>query len=219
MRERNFIALITKRLAEASEGIFTGLASVPVPDRQGDVLPLSAFKRSLAEFRADRLVLPVLLDHDPARQIGSVLALDLTDAGLEVTAQLALGLDDGRAAFERMKAGPVGLSIGFAPAPGSITQQGDLRIIDDVDLREISVVSLPANAAARTLSLKSVPYLQDILREHGGMSMRQSKRAAAAAHRAALAEPDHDPDESDAEQGAALVLAELRRVQSIFRGN
>lgn len=212
------IPLIVKRLSDATEGVFHGLASVPLPDRQGDVLPLAAFAQSVTEFKAGRLVLPILLDHDPARQIGSVLALDLTDAGLEVTAQLALGLDGGREALERMKAGPVGLSIGFRPVPGSITQQGALRVIGNVDLHEISVVSIPANGSARTLTIKSVREIEHVLRD-AGLSNRQAKRAASAAYKA-LALPDNESDESQPadDEGAAVALVEVRRLNAILRG-
>ena len=63
---RESLPLIVKRFADAAEGVFTGLASVPVPDRPGRRAALDCVQRSVAEFKAGRLVLADPASHDPA---------------------------------------------------------------------------------------------------------------------------------------------------------
>ena len=75
------------------------------------------------------------------------------DHGLFVRGQILVNAGDlERRAFEHLKAGSVsGLSIGFTlPAGGaSFDSKTSTNRLKEIDLHEISIVTLPANADAR----------------------------------------------------------------------
>jgi HK97 family phage prohead protease len=126
-----------------------GIATTPTPDRLHDVVVPGGGKMSLP--------LPLLYQHDAKQPIGHVVAADVTDAGISITAQIAKGvapyIDE---AWSLIKAGLVrGLSIGFRPTkdPTPIKGTHGLRF-GDWELLEISAVTIPANEQATILTVK-----------------------------------------------------------------
>lgn len=142
------------------------------PDSYGDIIAPGAFKRSLAELRADGTSPAMLWSHDPASPIGRWTQLLEDDKGLFVKGKLNLATTRGKDAHEHLKQGDVsGLSIGFRVAEnGSRKGAGSETILTDLDLVEVSVVAFPANRRARVggvKSLNSKSDLIDMLRESG----------------------------------------------------
>ena len=80
--------------------------------------------------------------------------------GLKVTGELfALNTERGQYIYEGLKSGELdGLSIGFQNAPLQVgTQAGEPdRTLLDIDLREVSIVTFPANDRARITGVKTL---------------------------------------------------------------
>jgi HK97 family phage prohead protease len=132
---------------------FAGYAAVfDRPDRGGDVVRAGAFARSLTRGEA----VPLLWQHRPGRPIGRVEYLKEDRRGLRVIARLA---DVEAAAL--LKAGAVrGLSFGYrvrsfetrprqARSLLRMSGQPALRELTELELVEISLVSLPMQPKAR----------------------------------------------------------------------
>ncbi|OLP56663.1 hypothetical protein BJF92_11280 [Rhizobium rhizosphaerae] len=101
--------------------------------------------------------LPMLSQHDPSRVIGRWTGLAEDDRGLIVEGVLTPGHSIANDVYASLKAGHVdGLSIGFRIPPGGASERADgVRVLKKLDLQEISIVTFPADAAARTTAVKA----------------------------------------------------------------
>lgn len=138
-------------------GSFSGYASVfgGAPDDVGDVVAPGAFRRSLAEHKAAGTRPLLLWQHDPDQPIGVWTGIVEDGRGLKVSGRLVLETARGREAHALLKAGALdGLSIGYRVRSAD-RRPGGVRVLRDVELVEISLVSLPAAAAARVTNVKS----------------------------------------------------------------
>jgi HK97 family phage prohead protease len=148
---------VETRFAPEETGIVTGYAAVwGKRDMFGDVLQRGAFAASLAEHRTAGTRPLMLWGHDPNRPVGTWSEIREDDTGLHVTGKLVMGSTAGRDAFEMMKAQALdGLSIGFRTKRATALPGG--RTVHEVRLIEISLVTLPAQPAARA-SVRSAPH-------------------------------------------------------------
>jgi uncharacterized protein len=147
---------IVAKIAEVKSGnvdsTFSGYASVfNCIDSYGDVILPGAFKGSLSA-RVE-----LLWQHNPAEPIGKVLELRETVKGLFIRAKLVLGIARAKEVNEMLKEGIIdGLSIGFEAE--DFFYKEDNRYIKTAKLWEISLVTFPANDAARVIDVRSVDY-------------------------------------------------------------
>ena len=196
----------TKRLSPAYEfklarieaaGQFGGYASTfgGPPDSYGDVIAAGAFARGLAEHQARGSLPAMLWQHDSGAPIGRWLTLAEDARGLVVEGRLTLEVQKAREAYALLRDGALnGLSIGFQTRRSQAGEHGG-RLLTDIDLLEISLVTLPANSAARVAAVKSrgrietIRQLESALREELGFSHRAAKRLASGGW-PALAERD-----------------------------
>jgi hypothetical protein len=145
-----------------SEGTFCGYASVfDTVDRHRDQVKRGAFEKSLSEWKAKGQWPKMLWQHDARSPIGVWLELREDPCGLWVKGRLLLDLVQGREAYTLLKEGIVdGLSIGYHVVESS--WQDGCRVLEEVDLQEISLVTFSANMLARVTSVKDwwdrVPY-------------------------------------------------------------
>lgn len=158
---------------EETEGLFTGRATVfGIVDLQKDVVEKGAFSRTLQE-RGNQI--KILANHVQEDVVGTAFLRE-TDEALEVDeGKLILDLPAAKDMHTRMKHGLVdGISIGYTVPDGGrkFTDDG-VRIITDIDLWEISLVTFPANQLARVTSVKSElgdnptdEQLQDLLHKY-----------------------------------------------------
>lgn len=148
------LALDVKAVAE--DGTFEGYASVfDVADLGRDVVKPGAFRRSLAGRGAAKV--KMLRQHRPDEPIGVWTDLREDAKGLRATGRLVLDTVAGRETHALMKAGALdGLSIGYRTRRHSIDQAKGLRLLHDVELVEISVVTFPMNAAATVSAVKNL---------------------------------------------------------------
>jgi HK97 family phage prohead protease len=89
---------------------------------------------------------PLLWQHDPARPIGRVDYLKEDRRGLRVIGRLSEGAA-GREAAALLKEGAVrGLSFGYRV---KASEDGEPRVLTELDLVEISLVTMPMQPKAR----------------------------------------------------------------------
>ncbi len=135
----------------AEDGTFEGYAAVfGNVDLDGDVIDPKAFNRSLSQQKS----VPILWQHEPARPAGVSLELAADAHGLRLKGRLLLTTTIGREAYEYVKAGIVkGLSIGCSVIT-SDWRDSATRVLKELRLHEISLVSIPANPLAEVTSVK-----------------------------------------------------------------
>lgn len=158
--EKNFAySLLTIKEVNEDKRIITGIATTPEVDRQGDIVePKGAtFKKEI----------PLLWQHDSLQPVGIVklgkptkdgIPFTATVAKVDVPAGLKARLDE---AWESVKAGLVrAVSIGFRPLEYTfIEETGGVRFTS-IEIMELSLVTIPANASATISAVKSLDYIQ-----------------------------------------------------------
>lgn len=132
-------------------GKFTGAASVyGVLDNHGDIVVPGAFSKTIAENNGR---IKILAQHNPNDVIGSAILVDTAEA-LLVDGQLEMELSSARDTYVRMKAGLIdALSIGYESRDDSFER--GVRMLKDIKLWEVSLVTFPANEACRILTVKA----------------------------------------------------------------
>ena len=155
MRERKRLRVNLELKSLDNEGRFAGYASVfAVVDNQKDIMQKGAFTGSLQGRLSE---IKFLWQHHQDEPIG-ILERMFEDAhGLYVEGRLLLGVQRGHEAFTLLKAGAIsGLSIGYSPVRYRIDAQTGVRLLAEVDLFEVSLVTFPANQAATVTVVKSL---------------------------------------------------------------
>ncbi|MDD3182365.1 MAG: HK97 family phage prohead protease [Alphaproteobacteria bacterium] len=142
----------------AADGLFVGYASVfGNVDSYNEIVAKGAFQRSLAAWQAKNAAPAMLWMHDPTIPIGLWVAMAEDENGLVVQGRLALSTQKGREAYELLKMKALtGLSIGYRVVTSKIDGKRKARVLTDVELFEVSLVTFPANDAARISVVKTV---------------------------------------------------------------
>ncbi|WP_420102143.1 HK97 family phage prohead protease [Bosea sp. (in: a-proteobacteria)] len=165
-KKRAFEMRLTK--AAGSDGTFAGYASVwGVTDSYREIVAKGAFLESLADTEAKGRKLPILWQHRGDEPIGQWNALREDEHGLYGEGEL--WLDDApyaRLAKRGMASGAIsGLSIGYFVRADSYDETARVRTLTKLDLREISVVTDPANDEARVDTIKAKLAAGELLTE------------------------------------------------------
>lgn len=142
----------------AADGSFTGYGSVfGNVDSYGDIVAQGAFSASLAAWKDQGCLPPVLWQHRSGEPLGPYTEMREDDRGLFVRGRLLI--DDvprAREARALMQAKAIrGLSIGFVVRDDSYDRVTGVRTLKQVDLWEVSIVTFPANLAAQVTDVKS----------------------------------------------------------------
>lgn len=146
-------------------------------DSYGTAVKKGAFTRTLQQ-RGDRI--PVLWNHWPDSPIGKPVELREDDTGLWFSASISEGTTHGRDVMALLRDGvPLGMSFGFETLKSRPLEDGDtvdwsqapdfykdpnqgreyVRIIEEVRLWEISVVTFPANEMATINDVRQAAQL------------------------------------------------------------
>lgn len=156
MRERKHmnVNLSLKSLDDA--GRFAGYASVfDVVDSQRDIIVRGAFAQTL-KGRIGGIKL--LWQHQQDEPIGVFDNLFEDMHGLYVEGRLLLDIQRAREAYALLKTGAIsGLSIGYSPVRYHIDADTGVRVLSQVDLWEVSLVTFAANEAAGVTVVKGAP--------------------------------------------------------------
>ncbi len=152
----SFFELDVKSITE--DGTFSGYASLfGVKDLGRDIVAAGAFTKSLKSRPAGRV--KMLRGHDTAEPIGVWTSLVEDQRGLKATGQLILTTVKGKETYELMKAGALdGLSIGYKSIKDSFDRKSGTRLLEALDLYEISIVVFPMLPAATVSRVKSTDF-------------------------------------------------------------
>jgi HK97 family phage prohead protease len=159
---------------------FTGYAATfGNVDLVNDIIQKGAFAKCLSK----KSTYPLYWDHSSKEMVGSVTVLE-DENGLWVSeGKVNKGVARGRDVAALLKGGDLNtMSIGFMTkdfeylASDNDDSAYPLRALKEIELREVSLVSDPANPMAKVASVKSLNAIRDaksladiefILREHG----------------------------------------------------
>ena len=141
-------------LAIDADGRFAGYASLfNRLDSGGDIVMSGAFARSLAR-RGARIRL--LFQHDPKEPVGLWESLVEDGRGLFARGRLVPGVPRAEALRRLIESRALdGLSIGFRTVRASRAPGGGRRLLHEIDLHEISIVTFPMLEEARIASSRS----------------------------------------------------------------
>jgi HK97 family phage prohead protease len=149
-----------------TDGSFSGYASVfGVIDSQGEEVAPGAFDASLKSWQQSGKMPKLLWQHDCRKPIGMWREIREDTHGLFVKGQLLLDIAQGREAYSLLKNGIVdGLSIGFLTVRARRSGSSQNRILEEIALHEISLVTFAANQHAKVDRVKMVdPELDALL--------------------------------------------------------
>lgn len=171
---RMYSLLMVKKV-DGELRMLSGIATTPTPDRMGDIVEPKGiqFKNPM----------PLLWQHRHDKPVGEVRFKKPTDEGIEFDAKILKSegvesaalrerLDE---AWDSVKLGLVrGVSIGFIPLEFNFMKDGGLRI-EKSEVMELSLVTIPANAEATILQVKTAD-LRAALGASGGLVMLAKDR-------------------------------------------
>jgi uncharacterized protein len=140
------------------KGIISGYASFfDLTDHHQDRVARGAFTKTLRAWRLLGKMPKMLWQHDPKHPLGVWTHLRENERGLYVEGRLILGVKQADEAYLLLKEGVIeGLSIGFRPLKAIQDKTSNSRILLDIDLIEISLVTFGANARATVHQVKTV---------------------------------------------------------------
>ncbi len=138
----------------APDGTFEGYASVfNLIDSHNDRVHPGAFKTSIKS--RDKPV-QLLWQHQWQSPVGVITSLYEDARGLYMKGKLLLDVAQAKEAYVLMKSGVVrGLSIGYSVKRSRRNPDSGVRELLDLNLWEISLVTMPANEAAQVTVVKS----------------------------------------------------------------
>lgn len=209
----------------SGSGIFEGYAAVfENVDSAGDRIVPGAFAKSLAQCRTEGRFPPLLWQHDTQKPIGVWEDMYEDGHGLYVRGRLfADDIAQAREAYALLRENVVsGLSIGYRTVQSSRdTAAAGVRILSELDLLEVSIVTFPANDRARVRAVKSqfaagdLPAEKDVeaLLRDAGFSRKQAKALMAHGYKALSARDAMDGTET-ADNEAALITGLAARIRA-----
>lgn len=192
----------------SEDGTFTGYGSVfGVKDSYNEIVVPGAFVDSI-----EKRVPAMLWQHRSGEPIGVYEEVREDSVGLFLRGRLAMKTARGAEAYELLKMKAIsGLSIGFVAIEDSFDKSTGIRTLKKIDLWEVSLVTFPANDAARVTGVKDISQfttlseVEDCLRDAG---FSKSEALALVARVKAIAR-------SDSEAGESVAL--LEQVRSILK--
>lgn len=162
----------------AEGGIIEGYASIFGNIDQGnDVVEAGAYTASLAS----RKQIKMLWQHKPDEVIGVWEEVKEDSRGLRVKGRLLLDVEKGREAHALIKAGALdGLSIGYRTisARKEFREEKQVRVLQRVDLWEVSLVTFPMDPAAKLDVKAAVALSQKEFGRRLGEGFPMSRRVA-----------------------------------------
>jgi HK97 family phage prohead protease/HK97 family phage major capsid protein len=137
-------AFETKSYKKGSKSLkIAGYANTIVKDRAGDIVTAQAWAKGVENYRRN----PVLLyQHKHENPIGRVEKITVDKKGIFVEAAVSEAAEKNHGVQTLIKDGALkSFSVGFRVKDGKYNREDDSMMITDVELLEISVVSVPCN--------------------------------------------------------------------------
>ena len=202
--------------AVQEDGFFSGYGAVfGNVDWYNDVILPGAFAKSLEKWAEKNKMPPVLWNHNDGEPIGVYTNIYEDEKGLFVEGRLLI--DDvprAKSTHALLKAGAIdGLSIGYKTKKAN-QQTNGIRELIELDLGEISIVTMPANEESLITSVKSkledgelptLPEFEKFLRE-SGFSKSQSVAIAGKGLRHLLSESEGEQLQAKSISNALNIL-------------
>lgn len=168
-------------------------------DFTGDIVVKGAFAQTIREWKKKNKPLPLLYQHDSRMPIGKLTAMKEDDRGLYIEGTILETVDKGREVISLIEAGVLdSMSIGYMAKDFDYDLPKNVRNLKTIDLREVSVVTFPANDQATISGIKgelpkTIREFEDFLRD-AGYSREQSKAIASAGFKGMDSERDAGVD-------------------------
>lgn len=162
--------------AVSDNGRIKGIASTfgGAPDSGGDIVEQGAFLKTISQGGRNRNGIGFLWAHHSDEPLGIWNHLEEASKGLLVDGQFAMDTQMGKEKHSLAQMGAVkGLSIGFTVIKEEFDRKKHIRILKEVSLWEVSLVTFPMNTRARVTSVKDIENaqtpkeLEHVLREAG----------------------------------------------------
>ena len=146
--------------------VVEGYASLfGLPDKGGDVVQKGAYGASLARTKSSGGRIKMLWQHDPTQPIGVWDEVFEDETGLFVKGRILTEVEKGREAAALIAAGAIdGLSIGYRTKRAE-KDAGGRRLLHDLELWEVSLVTFPMLPEARVGAKGETPEGTDLLQE------------------------------------------------------
>ena len=140
------------------DGTFEGYASVfDIVDGGLDVVNRGAFTKSL-----DRRKPKLLWQHDMAQPIGVFDEIKEDERGLYVKGRLSKDVQKGAEAMALLRMGAIdSMSIGYRTIEAAKEGDGSVRRLMQVELYEVSLVTIPMLEAATVTDVKSIKTIRE----------------------------------------------------------
>jgi HK97 family phage prohead protease len=204
-------------------GEFQGYASVfNTVDADGDVIVPGAFKQTIQEHQERGTMPKMLWQHDFREIVGKFTEMSEDENGLMVTGHFITDVAKGREAYALMKAGVLdSMSVGFNivdAGPGESRSMG--RVIQNVDLWEVSLVTWGANPDAKVTNVKArqgIREFETFLRD-AGFSRKEAKAVAADGFKALDSQRDAGESESDDDELTKAILSLTETIKEASNG-
>jgi len=137
----NLVGTFEKSIGDGDVLKIKGYANTTVKDRSGDIIEQAAWlKGGMDNYLKNPIVLAY---HNHSKPIGTTVDYSVTDKGLEVVAEISSAAGD---VYSLIKDGILKtFSVGFSIKDADYDREDDVFYIKDLELLEISVVSVPAN--------------------------------------------------------------------------
>lgn len=208
-----------KALGDAGEIEGYGSTFGGEPDSYGDVVVKGAYAASLGRHKQRGTMPKMFWQHNSGEVIGKWVDADEDETGLKLRGQINMDVQRGREAYSLLKNRDIdGLSIGYAIKDYDKDKESGVWFLKELDLFEVSVVSIGANENATVGNVKSAKEAHELierlkagdrlterefeilLKGNLGLSNSQAERAARI-HLKGQGEP------ADADEGLALLRA------------
>lgn len=120
--------------------VIEGYASTNDVDRHGDIVPTSVWEKGIENYLKNPVILAY---HDHSEPAGRMIEHRIDDKGFWVKARISAAAED---VFNLVKDGVLtAFSIGFRIVDAEYNSAAELFVVKELELHEISVVSVPAN--------------------------------------------------------------------------
>lgn len=202
-------------------GTFAGYASVyNTVDQGGDKILPGAFEKSLERQRVGGKTVKMLWQHDPSKVIGIWDSFKEDGHGLFGNGRIIKEVQLGREAYALMAAKAMdGLSIGYRTLDAEYEQneRGSIRVLKELELMEVSVVTFPMNTDATVTDVKQLQTVGDVERilKTAGVPNNFAKLVAAYGLPEAMKRLSDDHRDDDVDEARAQVDDLLMKLQGL----
>jgi len=168
--KKNYLVRPLKVKSVNDDGTFEGYGSVfHVEDSYKDVVVPGAFVKSIAHHKTKGMMPALLWQHNSSKPLGVWEEMKEDEHGLFCKGRLLIeDVQLAKEAHALLKAGAIsGLSIGYRTIIDEYDRESGIVTLKELELWETSLVTFPANDAARVTGVKNIRDFEKFLRDSG----------------------------------------------------